>query len=1412
MNLLMIAIKSPQRFFGFLAAVFFFQIGIKAQYDPSFLTAKETFSYADITASTSKTINITKPYQTGLQEKNSSAYLYLKLDLGDDFFVKNTADVFNVLLSINVSGLVSVNRDLTINEDQPEQLIRIKILDEVDVDPNQSTLTFNCIGDNLPLSGVSAFVANQINSKLRLTAWVEREFAVDVRLANETMAPAPHSLLKVNTMGSKRVTFKWNSDELYPNYEIQLLKLINTDPTLVSDPNISDPHIIHYKVDWKNALKVETQSYKKEIELTMVEGSGYYVWRVRPIGTFYPGGIANNENYGLWSPTLEDGAEGNFVNFSGSSDIFYYQDNEENLNWIYNRVFTEGNNNLTDGVRISEGITYADPLGRPRQVQAYDSDGDKTIVNHSVIDFSGRPSLNTIAVPLASATGLPGYISNLVQNSIGDVYTAFDYDDGSGVNNPGTVKDAGTAYSYYNGQQTDGVASAEGYPFTRTIFKTDGTGRASEVSGVGRVHAIGTITNGEKRTTRILYGSVSDEELIRVFGDEAPLAESVIKMITIDPNGVQSVEYISKEGKTIASALISNQTSNLQPLNSDPHGFVVNHSTTQNIVDGNVFQSTKRFAVSETKTVTLKYDADKNSADCIDCQFAVQFYLIDLQNQKTYISDATGLVTSESPNILAPFVVPSMSKLNFTSGWKWVNDDNVSLAFNASVDANADGTFDLPEGEYLLVKKVFSQKSLAQETDYEVTEALMQLIYNKMNAVHNDAELLVFETYLGKINNRDLTVLADLNLVTTPTAYPANFTITYTPAAGGATVGTLTFNILSSNNGACADCGGKSIAIPRPEVNLICDAIDAAVAANDKTLVSTLVMDGLTGDASDGFIEYLQANELYRSFSGTAQINFLDQVAPGFTESSLEFMLTNMLTSKYYTGQTKNGSMAKEDENGQLYYVDANGDAIATGVAPVASKPNYTCKNLYRCWIMAVDLLGENSFDAGVDVMNEYNDRADTDSEEEYDEESNREDAEDKSKFEGLLNFIISRKMRDFNDSDEGYVGTSELNTVVNFINTFMDCAGYQFAAILDEDATVPAEYSGSTFTFPQSASTVHVPDIGGTASALVEDYSTYALSNINYCNGLTSQLAYPYIMKPEWMFKYFVYNSQNDLNGSASADDYSDNNVLVANQLEIELGSCYNDASTFCGGTLCTPCNYTHLSWSAGQRLNFYKQIKGSYKIPPHLCAQPAGTPEQADPIDVVQMAKNEVQIAIDICANRKGEFMDVITSELTSSCYDIVECLTSPAADNEVSKEDVERMADKVVTECQSKLIIIQGLLNTSTGAYGHAADDGDGVPEDNLSEYPFEVPVDCYSLSIGSSGLVCTAQETKSFKLFLDCDQAVIDQASFWQLELDITPPVGSSCGTSTSPSWATSTGCSDPEITTPKTVTSAQLNGQ
>lgn len=406
---------------------------------------------------------------------------------------------------------------------------------------------------------------------LRLVARLEQSLAVTVTptsTAGTLVAP----ISGVLTYNKFEQVFSWTpACALIGKYQVQLLKVPFENPLTAADDVKDD-----VKKLWANraVLLEKTLTPAEQLALqtgstapvalstTLAEGPGTYRWRVRAIGSL-PGGVANPANWSDWTASvgfaLEEPATGPKLT---------------DLNWIYSRTFSEGG-------RVSERISFANRLLHTRQVQTRLASTQQVLGLQTVQDYVGRDALQSLPFPLdrttttgtvTSPVGL-GFKSGLLTAmdfsastpvSLG-AYAPKHFDRSSGLastytyNNPVKAVDP---IGYYNGTSTaasapanDGVASAEGVPFVRTLFSRDGTNRVREQSGAGPVLGL-PAAGSTSHTVRTTYASVAQSELDYMFGAaDAPQAVNTYKVVTQDPNNVTTVNYQTKAGQTIATAL-----------------------------------------------------------------------------------------------------------------------------------------------------------------------------------------------------------------------------------------------------------------------------------------------------------------------------------------------------------------------------------------------------------------------------------------------------------------------------------------------------------------------------------------------------------------------------------------------------------------------------------------------------------------------------------------------------------------------------------------------------------------------------------------------------------------------------------------------------------------------------------------
>lgn len=488
--------------------------------------------------------------------------------------------------------------------------------------------------------------------KLTVSYDVEFKWAVDQPFPMVQLDAMP------DVVNDNPVTFTWSyvpgCSDTVPGYEFQLLRLYNID----NNPStINDPYRVTSKIDWSQAMSIETGP-ERSLTLTLAAGTGYYAWRVRPIGSRYEGGIADDRNWGVWTEApsgnsflVADVTRANVSDPDVKLSIFYYEQFDDTKNWIYTREFSEGENRNT---KISESIVYADYLRNPRQSQGrIASEKNRFLVAGTVLDYVGRPAVKTMPAPV-DQPGF-GYVSRLMRSAshapTEDLYRAEDFDNNTTVLAPNPIKNnAASRFAYYSDMNSDiRVPNADLYPFTRTVFSRDGAGRIREFGGMGNAHRIGG-GGGTSHTVRKMYATAFDAELITLFGDEAPDAGKVRKVIDVDQNGVASITYFDKDGQKIATALSAADNSYQSKLETNPtlpeydptmKGTVpISQEITkydQQIENG--LRASYQIALDVPTNVQLIYSLNPKSIAaacgdyCASCDYEVEFIIFDIEGE-----------------------------------------------------------------------------------------------------------------------------------------------------------------------------------------------------------------------------------------------------------------------------------------------------------------------------------------------------------------------------------------------------------------------------------------------------------------------------------------------------------------------------------------------------------------------------------------------------------------------------------------------------------------------------------------------------------------------------------------------------------------------------------------------------------
>ncbi len=645
--------------------------------------------------SSSGSLNFITPCSTF---KVNEGKVWAKIDLGEnyEFGYDNFGIPFEIELDLalkvltqNSSNGPTISFRVKLNNNTPESIIFLDLDQYVD---NQNTGTGFSYNNN-QINGVEATISNITNTAAAINVTTDLKVKLNYEIAYgiDVSTNSITNLNKNAVGGTKTVVFNWDSNCQAPGYEFQILRLYNT-----STSTVSDQRTITTAIDWNKALSLHVDGSTTSIDLSIGEGQGYYVWRVRPIGTYHENGIGNNKNWGAWNaldyPTCTSCV---FTATTSAHQVFFFTDPDDQKNYQYSRVFTEEN-------KISEQVTYATSLNQVKQTQRYLPSKDYKVITQTILDNSGRPTFSTLPVPV-SGEKISQYKENFVQAS-GNLYKASNFDNQDNYNAPAMI-DATGAFEYYSSANGDKrIADAEGYPFTRVMYSNDGTDRVVEQSGVGKTHMIGNTADGKTRTTRTLYSTPTEDELVKLFGDEAPNHQDVAKIITVDPNNTRSVSYITKEGNTIATGLTFSEDDDVldsvKDTNPDNTVKGITDRITNNIKTTSGFMASKRISILEDGTnVNISYTIARPILEglChnleLDLDYSLKIEVFDVNtgnvihsfNEPT-LKDLTDTTNDGIDNVTVDFGTVSLNAGTYYVQKTLVPSDNIKLDLVSSGD------------------------------------------------------------------------------------------------------------------------------------------------------------------------------------------------------------------------------------------------------------------------------------------------------------------------------------------------------------------------------------------------------------------------------------------------------------------------------------------------------------------------------------------------------------------------------------------------------------------------------------------------------------------------------------------------------------------------------------------------------
>lgn len=1177
---------------------------------------------------------------------------------------------------------------------------------------------------------------------------------------------------------SKDAVIKWASDFNH-GYQLQVIKLVNEDEIYGDNES---PIKVVLDDEWQNALTFNLENETDSLKFTIAEGSGFYLARIRPIGSVHPGGFSDFRNYGLWDVAYDNNSFTTFDSSALTPQALYFMDPDSLINWSFNRVFTENNH-------IKQVYTIADPLLNVRQTQTYLPSKNIKLIAEPQLDFSGRASLNSITIPIVENSGLQFKPQFMKATGTSDtIFRPEFFDTDAKLLTPDKVDDTELGFDYYSTSNPDQrIPSAIGYQYSRQLFENDGTGRVKEQSAPGPIMNLSPNRNDtEGRTIKTYYGTATESELIRIFGDEAPRSTSVNKVLTIDQNNVGSIQYIGSDEKILATALVEDPmgylASNLLPLNhvTGSTNFIHLDSLNFSLKTDDGMLSSKRFIVSQPTPFTYSYtlycnEFEEPCADVeVDCKWDV---IVNL-----YKVDDVSFVTKRDTYELHTQIC--------TNGKKEIN---LSAAINLTP-----GTYII---EKLLIQAIPAEAQLknAEEAISKQIYPLTTIVQDKLKAICTQADVDAFYIFLtnlsSALNNIASTAIGPVIDVDFNADYdlPQEFEVLsehqmiYDPS---------TQNLLIKSK--CCDQILLDVAfIPAFKCPDSYSLVGRDANGNGILDVNTNFLNSEWPVDFEGYaLNYLQQKCLLLS----DETYIYNNLMKGWAKGEFNWMVYHMLTDQYNC----NGPSYNENPSTTGSPVPPSGDCLSDGIEGLGNICNgtactqYTCEELFQCWQGIIHTFADVAC-GNLDslLVNTRKDKTITEgAENEYeDEEPTADGAEEHdSHFDdnisGFMKFVLwitgaSGKIRDaqngdFQTSSGASWGEKTLMDNTHFVKEFLECAGYKFAEIVDLNATTSA-----LITDAAAHNTMLTQNVFNNTQAILPLTGLACSGGFAFdCWSPLDQFnpdvkMFRFIPNNIFAFKYFYYSGNGGDVGLKG----------------IEIQTCYNDPNfykdaagytfsycptmpdgkcEFCELGIIN-CDETHEEWSCGQRYTFYELIKNY--IPPSPSYQ-TPTPEYVDcsddgVIDSVFQVMEQMKGSCEAnCEFKRGIFRAELVRVLTERCYNVGECRGTSETAN-VPWKDVDQMVDQLVNQCKN-----QCNLNTFAclddincieikDAYNLSAPI---VQRDKILIGVGGMSTDACSSVSNTDGTITMLNCTNSGS-FSYCDLTEWEQAYNWKLEIEI-----------------------------------------
>lgn len=381
---------------------------------------------------------------------------------------------------------------------------------------------------------------------------------ISERLYNIPQSQAPTVTLEQYSISDNTLKIGWAYFQGAESYDLEWVFIADGDSTANHSTNSN----IEY--DFGNATRINLLN--TEYALPMAFPKGSIIYRVRGVGY----NIHKPEDY----PKRMVGSHWSYqpsvfnLNQASTDNLGYFYTTGLNTdkNWTYTAVYAE------EGKR-KEVASYFDGSGRSRQQVTVQNTDNYAIIGETYYDYLGRGVVNVLPTPVVNqGVQFYGTAQNPFNGTFGpEQFATDDHLDENAAVIPLPLDSTANTSKYYSSNNSldfvnkNAVPVGDGYNYTLTQYTNDGTERPKQQTGLGDEMKW---QPQNSHTTKFFYTKPLQNDIDRLFGNEVGNAVFYQKVISIDPNGQQSVQYLDAKGRVMATGLAGEAPNQLDELDN----------------------------------------------------------------------------------------------------------------------------------------------------------------------------------------------------------------------------------------------------------------------------------------------------------------------------------------------------------------------------------------------------------------------------------------------------------------------------------------------------------------------------------------------------------------------------------------------------------------------------------------------------------------------------------------------------------------------------------------------------------------------------------------------------------------------------------------------------------------------------